>query len=162
MSTRAETLAAQFEQANAAAISAVEACDEAALRTPTRDEAWPVAFAAWHIGNSHTTIMGLITTVASGQPLPAITPAMLDAMNADHAAEHGSCGKQEALEILGQSGTATAASIRRLSDEQLDRSAVVELFGDAPLSAQQLIELVLIGHARQHLASIEASIQAIA
>ncbi len=162
MSTRAETLATQFEQANAAAITAVEGCSEAALHTTTRDEGWPVAFAARHIGSSHASIMGLITLVANGQPLPAVTPAMLNAGNAAAIAEHAGCSKQEALEALRQNGTATAAAIRQLSDEQLDRSAVVELVSTEPLSAQQFIELALIGHATHHLASIEASTQAVA
>ena len=157
MSTRAQALAEQFEQVNAETIAAVEACADREWHAASRGEGWPVAFSAWHIAEGHTTIMGLIAAVANGQPVPALTAAMLDAKNADDLPRHATCSKQEALDALRQNGTAVADAIRRLSDEQLDRVAVLELFGGAPLSLQQLIELVLVGHARQHLASMQVA-----
>ncbi|MGI8551281.1 MAG: DinB family protein [Dehalococcoidia bacterium] len=158
MSTRAQTLAEQFEQVNATVISTVEACNDTTWHAATRDERWPVGVAAWHIGDSHTTIMGLASAVAEGQPVPPVTVAMLDAQNADNAARHGSCSRQEVLNLLRQNGTTVADTIRRLPDEQLDRSATIELFGGQSMNVQQLIELVLFGHAQQHLASIQAAV----
>ncbi len=154
MSTRAHSLAEQFEQVNAAAIAAVEATDDHGWQATCTEENWPVAFTAWHIADGHTTIMGLIDAAAAGEPVPPITPAMLDANNAGNAAQHATCSRQEALDLLRQNGSTVATTIRGLGDEQLDRAAVIELFGDHPLSAQQLIELVLIGHARQHTPSL--------
>ncbi len=158
MSARAQALAAQFEQVNAAAIAAVEACDDGARHAVSKEEGWPVCFTAWHIGDGHTTIMGLVTAVANGQQPPAVTAAMLDARNADNLARHATCSKQEALDTLRQHGTAAADAIRRLSDEQLDRTAALELFGGASMSVQQLIERVVVGHAQRHLASIQAAV----
>ena len=158
MSTRAQTLADQFEQVNVAAMAAVEACDDAVWRATCREEGWPVAFTAWHIGDGHTTIMGLVTAVANGQALPAVTAAMLDGINAENAARHAACSRQEALELLRQNGATVADTIRRLSDAQLDRAAALDLFGGVPMSAQQLIEHVLLGHARHHLASMHAAV----
>jgi hypothetical protein len=155
-STRAQALAEQFEQVNAAAIAAVEAADDATWRRTCRDEDWPVGFAAWHIGDGHATIMGLVGAVASSQPLPPVTAAMLDARNAENLARHGGCSRQEALRMLRQHGTAAADAIRRLSDEQLERTATLDLFGGATMSVQQLIEQVVIGHAQHHLASMRA------
>ena len=160
MSARAQTLAEQFEQVNQEAIAAVEACDDGAWRAVSTAEGWPAAFTAWHIGDGHATIMGLITTVANGQPPPPVTAAMLDARNAANLAEHATCSRQDVLHLLRQNGAATTNAIRGLSDEQLDRTAVLELFGGTPLSVQQLVEGVLIGHARHHLASLQAGIQA--
>lgn len=156
-SARAQALADQLEQANAAVIAAVEACDDATWRSVRGDEGWPVAFIAWHIGNGHLTIMGLISAIAEGRPLPPVTRAMLDAINAESLTQHGTCSKQEALAVLRQNGAVTADAIRGLSDAQLDRTAALELFGGTPLSVQQLIERVLVGHARQHLASMQAA-----
>ena len=160
MSARARTLAEQFEQVNKEAIAAVEARDDSAWRAVCREEGWPAAFTAWHIGDGHTTIMGLVSGVANGHPLPTLTAAMLDTRNAANLARYAACSRQEALDVLRQNGTAVADAIRGLSDEQLDRTAVIELFGGAPMSAQQLIERVLVGHARQHLASLQAGSQA--
>ena len=160
MSARAQALAEQFEQVNAETIAAVEACDDQAWNTASRAEGWPVAFSAWHIAEGHTTIMGLVAAVANGQQVPALTAAMLDAKNADDLSWQATCSKQEALDALRQNGMVVANAIRRLSDDQLGRSAVLELFGGAPMNVQQLIELVLVGHARQHLASIPVSVRA--
>ena len=157
MSTRAQALAEQFEQVNAEAIAAAEACGDREWHAASREEGWPMAFSAWHIAEGHGTIMGLVAAVANGEQAPALTAAMLDAKNADDLSRHATCSKQEVLDALRQNGTAVANAIRRLSDEQLDRAAVLELFGGAPLTVQQLIELVLIGHARQHLASMQVA-----
>ena len=156
-STRAQALAEQFEQVNAEVIAAVEASDDETWRHTCRDEDWPVGFAAWHIGDSHAAIMGLVSTVANGVPLPPLTAAMLDARNAANLAEHGSAGRHEVLHVLRQHGAAAADAVRRFADEQLDRTATLELFGGATMSVQQLIEQVLIGHARHHLAGLEAA-----
>ena len=160
MSTRAQALAEQLDQVNSEATAAVEACDDAAWRAGCPEEGWPAAFTAWHIGDGHATIMGLVATVANGQSPPALAAAMLDARNAANLDRHATCSRQDALDLLRQNGSAAAAAIRGLSDEQLDRTAVLELFGGTPLSVQQLVEGVLIGHARHHLASLQAGIQA--
>jgi hypothetical protein len=89
MSVRAQVLAEQFEQVNAEAIAAVESFSDAAWHGPSANGDWPVAFTAWHIGDGHKSLMGLISLVANGQPLPPITPAMLDAANAANLAQHG-------------------------------------------------------------------------
>ncbi len=159
MSTRSQSLAEQFEQVNGQVIAAVEACGETAWRATSPNEGWPVAFSARHIGDGHTGLMGAISLVANGQPPPALTPAMLDAQNAANATRYGECTKQEALALLRQNGTAVADAIRRLSDEQLDRTAVFEHFFDgATVSVQQLIERALVGHTRRHLAGMLAAV----
>jgi hypothetical protein len=57
------------------------------------------------------------------------------------------------LAELREKGTAAAAFVRSLSDEQLQRKAVA-LTGMPPVSAARLIEMVLIGHVREHVGSI--------
>lgn len=155
---RAQELAERFEQVNEAVIGTVAACDDAAWGSVCHDEGWPVAFTAWHIGDGHATIMGLIGAVAAGQPAPPVTAALLDAANAANAGRHAQCPKADALALLRENGDAVAAAIRALSDEQLDRTAAIELAGGQSLSVQQLIEAVLTGHAGQHLASIHAAV----
>jgi uncharacterized damage-inducible protein DinB len=157
MSKRSQALAEQFERANAEAIAAVERCSDAEWRARSRDEGWPVGFTAWHIGDAHPAVMNLVNAVANEQPPPPITSGMLDGINAEKLTQHASAGKAEALDALRTNGAAVAEAIRALSDEQLDRTATLPLLGGKALSAQQLIENGLIGHARAHLASMRAA-----
>jgi hypothetical protein len=85
--------------------------------------------------------------------IPATSLKDFEEPNAKHAKEYAGCSKAEVLEQLRTKGTEAAAMVRGLSDEQLDRSAVA-LQGMPAVSAAQMIERVLIGHVRSHLASI--------
>lgn len=160
MSTRSQTLAAQFEQATAAAIAAIEPLSDAQWRATSRDERWPVGFVAWHIGDAPFVVMDLVKTVANGQEPPPMTAAMLDDLNAQKLAAHVAAGKTEAVDQLRRNGAAIAATIRTLTDEQLDRSAALPMVGGNALSAQQLIEMGMIGHIRGHVASMQAVVGA--
>src|SRR5688500_11579666 len=121
MHTRSEALAAQFEQANAEAIAAVERCSDAEWRARSRDEGWPVGFTAWHIGDAHLPVMELVNAVANGQPPPPITNDALNNINAEKLTQHASATRAEALDALRRNGAAVARAIRALTDEQLDR-----------------------------------------
>lgn len=157
MNTRSQTLAEQFERANAEAIAAVERCSDAEWRARSRDEGWPVGFTAWHIGDAHPAVMNLVNAVANGQQPPPITSDTLNGSNAEKLKQHAAASKTEALERLRTNGATVAKAIRALTDEQLDRTAALPLMGGKSLSAQQLIENGLIGHARGHLASMRAA-----
>lgn len=154
--TRAQTLAERFEAANAEVIAAVEGFDRGTA-AHSRDEGWPLPFTAWHIADGYGSVMGLITLAAEGQPLPPITREMLDAGNAANLAAHGACTREEAAAALRRHGADTASAIQALTDEQLERSAVLDLFGGATLTVELLIEGMLIGHTRGHLTSLQAA-----
>ncbi len=151
MGERAQKLAERFEQANNDVIAAVERCSPSEWRSQCVNEGRSVGVMAHHIGGGHTAITQLMQAIANGQPLPPLTPEMLDQSNAQHAAQFANCTKDEALALLREGGAHAAGAVRGLSDEQLDRTATV--FG-MPMSAQQFIENVLIGHPQGHLQSI--------
>jgi hypothetical protein len=154
MAERAEALTKKFEQANGEFTRAVEQCSDASWRSQCQAEGWPVAVAAHHVAGGTAAISGLAQMVAAGQPLPPLTMEQVDQGNADHATQYANCTKQESLDLLRRNGESAAGMIRGLSDEQLDRTGT--LFG-GPMSAQQIIEDVLIGHLTGHLASIRAA-----
>jgi hypothetical protein len=154
---KAADLAAKLEAANAAVIDAVENSSEADWQCVTPSEWWSVGVTARHIAISHVPIMGLVELVATGGEVPPITMEMFHAGNAQHAQEHASCTRDEVLEILRRDGKAAADKLRGLSDEQLDRSASMSFAGGAEMSAQQLVEAILLGHPAQHLESIKAA-----
>jgi len=157
MSARAESLAKQFEAKVAEMTAAIEKLSDANWKKVTAAEKWSVGVTAHHVAGGHEGILRLVKTVAGGGSLPNFTMAMLDEMNAKHAVEHANCTKAETL-ALHQKGAATAAAaVRALSDTDLDRSGTV-LTGAPPMTAQQVVEGILISHITGHLDSIRKTV----
>ena len=157
MGERAQALANRFDEANREIISAVEKCSDAQWRTKCAGETWSVGVVAHHVAESHAGIARIIQTIAAGQPLPNITMEIIDQRNAQHAKEQANCTKQETLDLIRQNGASAAATVRGLSDEQLQRSGTLRA---GPMSAEQVIEGILIGHVKGHTASIRSAIGA--
>lgn len=149
-----ESLAQRFEQTNNDVIQAVEQCSDSKWQAKTAPEGWPVAVTAHHIAGSHEVIGGLVQAIANGQPLPPLTPEMLDQMNAQHAQQFANCSKPETISMLREGGAKAVSALRGLSDEQLQRSAP---FMGQTFTAQQMAENVLIGHPQMHGQSIRAA-----
>jgi len=151
-------LARGFEQANGELISLLEHCSDEQWRASCQAEGWTVSVTAHHVAGGHEAISNFVQILANGQPLPPITGEMLDRMNAEHAEQYADCGRAETVELLRRNGEAAAETVRRLSDEHLDRSAPMALMGGAPVSARQMVENILIGHVREHTTSIRAAL----
>jgi hypothetical protein len=154
---RAETLAKQFEAKAAEMTAAIEKLTDADWKKVTSAEKWSVGVTAHHVAGAHEEIAGIVKTGASGQSVPNFTMAMLDEMNAKHAREHAGCTKSETLALHRKGVAAAGALVRGLSDTELDRSGVV-LTGMPGMSAQQVIEGILINHIAEHLGSIRATV----
>jgi uncharacterized damage-inducible protein DinB len=152
--TQAQQLAAQLQQVTDEVIKTVEGLSDAQWKATSKTEGWPVGVVAHHIATSYQGISGMVQAMAAGQPLPPLTPEMIDQGNAQHAKEHANCTREETLALLRQSGPAAQQALGSLTDEQLARTAPV--FGQQ-MSARQAVEFILIGHPRQHLQSITAS-----
>jgi len=84
--------------------------------------------------------------------------AMLDEMNAKHAQDFAGCTKAEALALHKKGVASAAATVRGLSDAELERTGTL-LTGMPTMSVQQIIEGVLINHIREHLDSIRATVK---
>jgi hypothetical protein len=157
MSARAESLAKQFEAKAAEATAILGKLSDADWKKVTTAEKWSVAVTAHHMAGAHEPITGIVKTVAAGQSLPNFTMDMLHANNAKHARDFANCTKAETL-ALHQKGVATAAAaVRALSDAELDRSGTV-LAGTPAMTAQQVVEGVLINHIAEHLGSIRKTV----
>lgn len=156
MSARAQALAERFARANNELIALVERLTDAQWAAPGGAEGWSVGVTAHHLASDYAILAGLVETVATEQPLPAWTLDMLHQYNAQHADEYKHCTKAETLELLRREGAAAVSMVQELSDEQLDRTAIIPWEAGPPVSAQQLIERKLIGHIQEHLASIQA------
>jgi len=153
--TRATELAAQVEGANRELIDAVRGCSDVDWRKRSASEGWSVGVLAHHVAVSYGPITEMVRAIAEGRELPPTSLASQSGINARHAEEHANVGRQETLDALEQHGTAAAAMVRELSDEQLGRSAP---FNGREMSAAQLVEGAVIGHPKQHLASIRSAL----
>lgn len=147
-------LAQKFEQANAAVIASIEACGHAEWQATTSEEGWTAAALAHHIADDHALISGLVTSVGAGGFEPPITPEQLDAMNAAHATEFADADKAAVIDLARQNGEGAAAALRAMSETQLAETA--EFFGQN-MTAAEVAENILIGHALTHLESFKAT-----
>lgn len=157
MGARAESLAKQFEAKAAEMTGAITKLSDADWKKVTSAEKWSVGVTAHHVAGGHEGILGIVKTIASGQSIPNFTMALLDEMNAKHAREQAGCTKAETLALHEKGAAAAAATVRALSDAELDRSGTV-LTGAPPMTTQQVVEGILISHITGHLGSIRETV----
>ena len=157
MAGKAETLAKQFEAKAQDVAAAIEKLSDAEWGKVTSSEKWPVGVVAHHLAMGHEGIGDIVRTVAAGQPMPHFTMDMLHEMNAKHAVEHARCTKAETLALHTKNAAAAASMLRGLSDEQLGRSGTV-LAGMPPMTVEQIVTGILIGHIDEHFGSIRATL----
>ena len=157
MGAQVEELARRFEEANQATITAVEALDDAALRSQCEAEQCTAAALAAHVGESHPFIADWIRGAVAGEPLPPITMADIDRLNAERFVANAACSKETALAQLQTNGATAAATLRTLRDEDLERTVPFTLFGGSEVSVRTLIERILIGNVETHLPSLRAA-----
>jgi PhnB protein len=150
---RSEALAKQFEAKAEQAIATLQPLSDADWKKVTQAEKWPVGVTAHHMAGVLEAICGMIETVASGRPFESFSPGSIDEMNARHARDYASCTKAETIELFRKGAAVTAATIRRLSDEQLARSAKV-MSTMPPMTVEQLIAGGLLAHIDDHFGSI--------
>jgi hypothetical protein len=158
MGERSAALAQQFEQAVAEFADSIEKLPGDRWSGARGEEGWSVAATAQHVSGQFPLEMEYITAAAEGKAMPGYSWDDINGMNDRRADKNAAVGKADVLKELRDGASSTAAYIRALSDEQLDRTATLALAGGASVSTQQLIEGdVLIDHVRRHLKSILAA-----
>ena len=157
MSERAQTLADHLEQANRDLIHTVEGLSDAQWRAKTPGDGRTVGVVAHHVAASHKSVAGLVDAIAHGRTVPTITMEMIHEGNATHATQHAHCTKAETLALLRQNGAAAVATVRGLNETQLDRTVA---FPMGTMTAAQVVERVLTGHANGHHDTIRRALNA--
>lgn len=159
MGARAEALADQFEQANQAVIDCVAGDHHGDFSVSCPAEGWTAAALGGHIGMGHIGILNnLIKRAVNGEEIPPFKMSDFDEGNARFASENAAMPRDQIVALLRDNGAAAAEYVRALSDEELDRTTTMTTMGDQPVSAQQLIEWVLIGHTREHGQSLKSGL----
>jgi hypothetical protein len=114
-----------------------------------------------HVASVYPIEIHLAVEVAAGKPITGLTWNGVADMNAKHALDHNTAGRQDTVGLLRRNGHAAAEAVRAFTDDQLDSVAPVSLNADAPLTAQFLIEDHAVRHSWHHLARIKAAIQGV-
>jgi hypothetical protein len=158
MGERTTTLAAEFGRLNGELIAAVELCSGKQWQARCEGEDWSVGVTAHHVAEYNAIEAGLAQTVSLGKPLPLLTWDVIHQMNAQHAQQHANCTKEETIELLRRNGELAVRTIQEIDDDRLHLTASAPWLEGEPISAQQLIEDILIVHVKEHLTSINATI----
>jgi hypothetical protein len=160
MGERAEARAAEFERANAEAIAFAESCPEELWTATCVNDGRTVAAVVRHVGGAYIAHARLVQAVADSAPIPAPFTdwATINQGNDISAAKYARADRGETVASLRRNGANLAATIRALSDAQLDRTAVVPVFGGDPHSTDWLLAQIVIPHIGGHLADLRATV----
>ncbi len=160
MSERAERLAVELEGANAEVIAFAESCPAEMWTAPCVDDGRTVAAVVRHVGGAYIAHARLVQSVAAGEPVPAMFGdwSVIHQGNAISAEKYAYADRGETIASLQRNGGNLASAIRAVSDEQLDRLAIVPIFGDAARTTEQIIENPVIAHPHEHLVALRATV----
>jgi hypothetical protein len=157
MPTRAEQLADTFEQAVNDFAQTIEQIPDDKWSAKGGPEGWTIAGVAQHVSGQFPLEMEYITAAAEGKQMPGYSWDDINTRNDSRAEMNSAASKQDVLRELREGAASTAAYVRALSDEQLDRKGALALAGGAEVTAEQLIQGgVLIDHVRGHMQSLQS------
>ena len=156
MSERTEALAEALEEGARALMEFVNDLTDEQWQTPLPHDGRKVGVVVHHVAIVYPLEILFARSVASGTP-DGITMDAVNLMNAGHAKQYDGITKHDALELLATNSAAAAAAIRSLTDEELDRSAPVPLYGNARVTCQFILEDHAVRHSSHHLARMKAA-----
>jgi uncharacterized protein (DUF2252 family) len=149
VSERAAALADDFARANAEAVEFARTCPADGWARTVPGEQWTVGVVLHHIAVSHENGRRWLTGMARGDGVPD-SAASIDQANAEHAVGAAAVTPTETVALLEANGARLEATLRALSDEDLDRTAPFGPAGGRTFSTADLAP-VTAGHTREHL-----------
>ena len=159
MSQRSEALAKSLEEGATALATFAESLSDTEWQTPLPHDGRKIGVIVHHVAIVYPLEIMFARSVAAGTP-DGITMEAINQMNAGHAKEYDAITKTDALNLLAANSAAAAAAIRTLTDEELDGSAQVPLYGNARLTCQFVLEDHAVRHSIHHLSKIKAALPA--
>lgn len=154
MSKKANKLAEKFTTFNNEMLAFVDNCSDEDWQKMCSGEGWTVGVVAHHVAAGHFGAIDLARMIVAGEAMPEITMEAIDQMNAQHAKEHANCTREEVLALLRKNGSAFAGYLEGLSEADLVRTGYLAAIG-GDVSAQQLIEMVILQSGGEHLDSMK-------
>ena len=155
-SPRAQRLADRLERGAAALFTFASTLSAAEWRLLVPKDGRSVGVIVHHVATVYPLDIQLALAVAGGQSITCVTWDVIHGLNAAHAREQAGVAKEATLTLLRDNSNAAHRAIRALTDEQLDRSAVVSLYSDSPLTCQFMLEYHAVRHSVHHLVAIRA------
>ena len=159
MNQRSNALAEHLEQGVRSLVTFAGTLTDAEWSTPIPHDWRTVGIVVHHVASIMPLEIDLAMTVANGKPVVGLTWDTVHQLNAEHARANGNAGKEETLDLLRKNAASAAATIRGLSDAQLDRALPVSMYSDAPLTTQFLLEDHAVRHAYHHLGKIRGALK---
>lgn len=161
MSKRTNDLADRLEQGAGALAAFASELTHAEWQMVVPKDGRTIGVIVHHVASVYPLEIQLAQMVAEGKPVTDVTSAAVDEMNAEHAKKYEAVTKEAALDLLRRNSSAAAAAIRSLDDEDLNQTAPVSLYSDAPLTCQFLLEDHAVRHSYHHLARVRAALKPI-
>jgi hypothetical protein len=154
---RAAALAAEVEEITGELLDLVRISDGAGWQRSTASEQWPIGVVAHHVSEVAEFFTQVIASAADGTPVgTAFSAEEIEQNNARHAAEFATVEPAEVLRALQERIPPLVTQIRQLHDDQLAYAAGE--FAGYSLTIGQVLELGVIAHFREHVASIRAAL----
>jgi uncharacterized damage-inducible protein DinB len=154
---RATELADDFAAANGEAIAFARSCSEADWALPVPGEGWTVGVVLHHIAEGHSHAYHWLRAMASGEGV-AESAEDIDRANAEHAVRAEDADSDETVALLEEKGARLVLTLRKLSDEDLARTAPFGPAGGRMLPTADLAP-VAARHTREHLAHARSAVR---
>jgi hypothetical protein len=154
-STRSDMLVDEFQAACNELRDAILSVPDDRWQSPTPGDGRQVNVVAHHAASAHRPIAEMILAMADGQA-PTLSMDQLHAGNAEHARRFSACSRSETLDQHDRGAALAMATLRGLSEDQLARQG--QFLVGMPATVEQAVQRVLIGHPREHAATIRAAL----
>ena len=155
---RADALADRLVQGARNLANFAEGLSETEWNKPVVGDGRTIGVVVHHVASVYPIEVELAQVLGQGNAITEVTKDAIDTMNAQHATDNQMADKQKTLELLKTNSENAAKAIREFKDEELDNSAPVSLYYDAPLTAQFFIEDHALRHSYHHLGKIKSSL----
>jgi uncharacterized damage-inducible protein DinB len=156
--TRANALADRLILGAKKLANFVKGLSDTEWNQPVLGDGRTIGIVVHHVASVYPLEVELAQTLGQGNAITEVTKEAIDKANAEHAIENNQVDRQKTMALLRGNSENAAGTIREFTDEELDNSAPVSLYYDAPLTAQFFIEDHALRHSFHHLGKIKASL----
>lgn len=156
--TRADALADRLILGASELANYVRGLTDSEWNKPVLGDGRSIGVVVHHVASVYPIEVELAETLGKGNSITEVTKEAIDQMNAQHAIDSSQVERKETMDLLRVNSENAANAIREFTDAELDNSAPVSLYYDAPLTAQFFIEDHALRHSFHHLGKIKASV----
>jgi len=155
---RAKALADRLIIGANALANFVKGLSDSEWNKPVVGDGRTIGVVVHHVASVYPIEVELAQTLGKGNPITDVTKEAINKMNAEHAIENNQVDRQITLDLLRTNSENAANAVRKFTDLELDNSASISLYFEAPLTAQFFIEDHALRHSFHHLGKIKASL----